>query len=236
MYNQILNLSKLLYENWAKITLVTNGSLLNKYTDIGKWIDRINISLHSLDQDKYSEITQTKIKIDHILTNIALIKKQHKSLIIRLNATIVKWRNDNIKDISAMIDIADQYWLSIKFVELYPKTDPNFIALESVEYILIELGFEKYQETNRQKIYGRWKRIIVLTKISCWYEEDRKPAENDIFVSPDWLISPYPTDQNKVSIYNSIKTRNIEETVNLIDKSTENVWQQHEPVMVKNVA
>jgi len=54
-----------------------------------------------------------------------------------------------------MIDLADKYGLSIKFVELYPNTEPDFIPLETIKPILEELGFEKYQEKPRQIVYGR---------------------------------------------------------------------------------
>lgn len=228
-YAQIESLAKLLHNKWAKITMVTNGSLLHKYPEIGKRINRINVSLHTLDQQQYHDITETNIKIEQILKNIALMKKLHPNLIIRLNATVVKWRNDNKQDIAAMIAVADQYGLSIKFVELYPNTDPDFVPLQSIESILEELDFEKYQETPRQMIYGRWKRIVVLTKIFCGLEETNQEHpeinshESDIFVSPDGLISPYPTSENKVSLYEAIKTKNTQEIEKLLCEAIDEV-------------
>ncbi|HCY20450.1 TPA: hypothetical protein DIC40_01010 [Patescibacteria group bacterium] len=88
-----------------------------------------------------------------------------------------------------MVDLADKHSLSIKFVELYPNTEPDFIPLKTIEPILEDLGFEKYQEKPRQTIYGRGKRIIILTKISCGATGQEEhiiaPADNDIFISPD---------------------------------------------------
>ena len=69
--------------------------------------------------------------------------------------------------------------------------------------------------------------IIILTKISCWAtgEEDNviPPQESDIFVSPDWLVSPYPSTQNKISLYDDKKKRNTENIVNLLQQAIEQV-------------
>lgn len=220
LYPKIESLCKVLYDRWAKITLVTNGSLLNMHHELGKWVHRINVSLHTLNQSQYADITQTKTKIEHIIYNIELMRKLYPNLLIRLNATVVKWRNDNKEDLSALIDVADRYGLSIKFVELYPNTEAKFISLKTIEPILEELWFQKYQEQPRQTIYGRGKRIIILTRISCWAtgEEDNviPPEESDVFVSPDGLISPYPSTQNKVSLYDAIKKRDTKDVEKLL--------------------
>jgi len=224
MYNQIYSLSKNLKEHWAKITMVTNGSLLDKNPEIGENLNRINISLHSLKQNEYQDITRTRIKIDHILANIALMKKNHPNLIIRLNATIVKWRNDNPRDIEAMIDVADKYGLSIKFVELYPNTDPDFVPLKSIEDILEDQWFEKYTTKPRQSIFQRWKRTIVLAKIFCWaaveYNDPEEfcRQENDLFITPDGWISQCPVNIQNISVYDAIKQRNIWQLHDLLSK------------------
>ena len=90
MYQKIVSLCKLLYDCKAKITLVSNGSLLNRFHEIGEWLHRINISLHTLDQEQYQDITQTKTRLDHILNNIELMRNLYPNLQIRLNATVVK--------------------------------------------------------------------------------------------------------------------------------------------------
>lgn len=227
MYQKIESLCKLLYDRWAKITLVTNGSLLNMHHEVGKWVHRINLSLHTLNQWQYRDITQTRTRLDHIISNIQLMRKLYPNLLIRINATVVKWRNDNKEDIATLVDLAEQYSLSIKFVELYPNTEPDFVPLETIKPILEDLGFEKYQEKPRQIIYGRGKRIIVLTKISCWATGQEEhviaPQENDIFVSPDGLVSPYPSSENKVSLFDAIKKQNSQEVTRLLQQAIDQV-------------
>ncbi len=155
------------------------------------------------------------------------MRRLYPNLLIRLNATVVKWRNDNKEDIQALVDLADKYWLSIKFVELYPNTDPDFIPLEDVKPILEELGFEKYKEDERSSVYGRGKRIVILTKISCgsdWEDNVIPPHQSDIFVSPDWLVSPYPSSKDKLSIYDAIKKQSTEELENILGQATDFEW------------
>ncbi|HCY20449.1 TPA: hypothetical protein DIC40_01005 [Patescibacteria group bacterium] len=64
--------------------------MLNIHHEVGKWVHRINLSLHTLDQEQYNDITQTKTKIEHIIYNIELMRKLYPNLLIRLNATVVK--------------------------------------------------------------------------------------------------------------------------------------------------
>lgn len=237
MYNQIISLSKILQEHGAKITIVTNGALLDNYPEIGDYVKRINVSLHSLQQDEYEKITRTRIKVDHILANIALMKKLHPDLIIRLNATIVKWRNDNPDDIEAMINVADMYGLSIKFVELYPNTDPEFIPLQSIEQILEEKWFEKQSNKPRQSVFQRGKRTIILAKIFCGAAsqyndpEDFCRQSNDLFVTPDWWISPCPVNIQKVSAYNAIKQRHTTQLQKLLGKAVNEI---HKTCLLKS--
>ncbi len=227
MYSKIESLCKLLHDRWAKITLVTNWSLLNIHHELGKRIHRINLSLHTLNQEKYSSLTQTRWRLEHIIYNIELMRKLYPNVLIRLNATVVKWRNDNKEDISALVDLADKHGLSIKFVELYPNTESDFIPLETIKPILEELGFEKYQEKPRQTIYWRGKRIIILTKISCGAtgkeEHVIAPQESDIFVSPDGLVSPYPSSENKISLFDAIKKQNSQEVARLLQQAIDQV-------------
>lgn len=225
MYPNIDSLAKILYDRWAKITMVTNGSLLDKHPDIGYRLDRINVSLHTLNQCEYSDLTQTNTKLTKIISNIELIKKLHPNLDIRLNATIVKWRNDNIQDVSEMIDLADQYGLSIKFVELYPTTDPTFVPLETLVPILEELNFTKTEENERRMIFKKGESLVILTKIYCgeWNEYDTESdvsaKERDLFVSPDAWASPYPSNIRNTNFYDAIKQRNKEEMFKLLDES-----------------
>lgn len=44
--------------NGAKVTITTNGYFLDKYLKIGKIVDKINISLHTIDKTVFDQICQ----------------------------------------------------------------------------------------------------------------------------------------------------------------------------------
>jgi len=66
-----------------------------------------------------------------------------------------------------------------------------------------------------------------LTKISCGATGQEEhviaPEESDIFVSPDGFVSPYPSSENNVSLYDAIKTRNTQEVANLLQQAIDQV-------------
>ena len=64
----IQEIVKALYDEDAKITIVTNGELLNKNVDILKYIHRINLSIHSLVPEQYDKIVRRKNKLNENAT------------------------------------------------------------------------------------------------------------------------------------------------------------------------
>lgn len=53
--NDCIEIAEKLYKNGAKITLVTNGYLLDKKIEICKYINRINLSIHTLNSSNYEK-------------------------------------------------------------------------------------------------------------------------------------------------------------------------------------
>ena len=60
LYRRIDELCRALYNKGAKITLVTNGHYLLDKIDVLKYVNQINVSIHSLDEDIYSKVTGRK--------------------------------------------------------------------------------------------------------------------------------------------------------------------------------
>lgn len=99
-------------------TLTSNGSQLHKYAqplrDAG--MKRINISLDSLQADKFHRITRTG-QLQQVLTGIdAAIAAGFEK--IKLNAVILKGRNDD--EIINLVDFARDKNLDISFIEEMP--------------------------------------------------------------------------------------------------------------------
>ena len=66
----VIEIAKKLYQNGAKITLVTNGYLLDKKIDICKYLKRINLSIHTLNRESYEKIVCVKNTYNKVIENI----------------------------------------------------------------------------------------------------------------------------------------------------------------------
>ena len=99
-----------------KITLTTNGLLLGEYiNDIEA--DGINISLNTLDKERYKKITGNKdTEPQNILNYIdQLIKKQ---TIVKINCVPIKTVNE--EDIIPLTAFAKEKNIIVRFIELMP--------------------------------------------------------------------------------------------------------------------
>jgi cyclic pyranopterin phosphate synthase len=108
-------------EGLEELTLTTNGSQLVKYADQLRacGIKRINISIDSLDADKFQTITRTG-KLQPVLDGIdAAIDAGFES--IKLNSVILKNRNDD--EIIPLINFAKKRSIDIAFIEEMPLGD-----------------------------------------------------------------------------------------------------------------
>lgn len=75
LYKEIDTLLKKLKEEEAEITIVTNGSLLHSHLLAMKYIKRINVSIHTMDAEMYSQITNREPeRLYGVEDNLSLIK------------------------------------------------------------------------------------------------------------------------------------------------------------------
>lgn len=112
----IQNLSQL--KNLQELLITTNGSQLSHMAGDLKdtALSRINISLDSLQADKFKQLTRTG-ELDKVLAGIdAAIEAGFKK--IKLNAVILKGRNDN--EIIDLVNYARDKCLDITFIEEMP--------------------------------------------------------------------------------------------------------------------
>jgi cyclic pyranopterin phosphate synthase len=104
-----------------ELTLTTNGSQLRKYaTQLRRCgIKRINISIDSLQADKFKSITRTG-QLQQVLDGIdAAIDAGFES--IKLNSVILKNRNDD--EVLSLVNFARQKNIDIAFIEEMPLGD-----------------------------------------------------------------------------------------------------------------
>ena len=114
-----------------ELTLTTNGSQLAKYAqklaDFG--VKRVNISLDTLDADKFARITR-RGRLSDVLEGIAAAKKA--GLRVKINAVALKGFNDT--EVLDLIEWCAREDMEITFIEVMPMGDDIDDALRIGDY------------------------------------------------------------------------------------------------------
>lgn len=219
LLNNIVDVTKKLYFSGCKTTIVTNGSLLDKKLDIGKYIDKLNISLHSLNKDEYEKIVGKERTFDTVISNIYLFRNLYPDVEINLNYALIK--KDNVfEETKNIIDFCRKNNINVKFIELFPKTSNDFLPLELLhnnliknDHILLKSGMRKNKFSNTDKSF------IYTTKCLCSRALDfDSPSKfchdnNDLFLSQDGSIKLCRILDDEVKILDEIKERDDEALV-----------------------
>lgn len=100
------------------LSMTTNGYLLAERVDtlIAAGLDRINISLDSLDREKFERVTRTKT-FDDVMAGI---EAAHNSSLrpVKVNAVLVRGLNDD--EVEAFAGFARERDLIMRFIEFMP--------------------------------------------------------------------------------------------------------------------
>lgn len=216
MRADIVEIVKKLHENLGKITITTNGFLLNKKIHIGNYIDRVNISIHSLDKIIYEGLTHKKNTFHEVIYSINKFRERFPEMNMRINTALIKGINSDEKSINDLLSFASRLNASIKFIEMYPITSDQFISINEVEKILLKQGFIPIVSTTRKRNYYNGMIKVGLTKIFCAAIAIQPNPEtfcvdnNDLFVSPDGTIKPCRHRPSEVSIFSETKNRDVD--------------------------
>jgi len=111
------NLGKKLGQGLEELTLTTNGSQLGRYAKdlFDNGVRRINVSLDSLDKDKFKKITRIG-DLDKVISGIMAAKKA--GLKIKINTVALKKINDN--EILNLVNWCGENKFSLTFIEVMP--------------------------------------------------------------------------------------------------------------------
>ncbi len=114
----ILSLIERLGRLSAELCLTTNGSQLPKMAhDLAKCgVDRLNISLDSLNPERFRELTRTD-RLQQVLDGIEAARSAGFKR-IKLNAVVLKGRNDD--EVLDLVEFARRSELDISFIEEMP--------------------------------------------------------------------------------------------------------------------
>lgn len=207
----------------AKITMTTNGYLLDKNIEIGNLLNKLNISVHSLNKEKFEELCGKKDSFEKVINNIKMFRAQYPTLNIGINTTIIKGINSDEKEIEELIEMAWLLKVELKFIELYPKNAKEFVPIHTLEPILKKLGFYIVKSEFRKNIYTNKKQIITLTRCTCSVvcdKANKKEAcknNNDLYITPDGKISLCRKIEDEIDILVQTKDKNNEELILRLD-------------------
>jgi len=111
------NLGKKIGHGLEELTLTTNGSQLSHYASnlLDNGVKRINVSLDSLDKNKFKKITRIG-DFDKIIKGIMAAKKS--GLKIKINTVALKGINDN--EILDLVNWCGENKFALTFIEVMP--------------------------------------------------------------------------------------------------------------------
>ena len=196
-----------------KITVVSNGELLDKYFDSMSMIDRLNISIHSLDEGKYSKVVQRQNKLKKVLYNLMELRNRNKKIDIRINTTIVKGLNDDERSYDKLIALAKNLKASIKIIELFSTNKNEIVCLSEIQSVLFSKGFKLKEQDLFKNTLTDGETEIILSKIFCamatdYYEPNTFcNVNNDLFITPNGKIKMCRNNSTTIDILTEIKNR-----------------------------
>ncbi|MDU8885068.1 GTP 3',8-cyclase MoaA [Yeosuana sp. MJ-SS3] len=101
----------------VELSITTNAVIVDQFIDVFKscGIQNINVSLDSLNADKFKQITR-RSNFERVYKNIMLLINE--GFRVKLNAVLIKNFNDN--EIINFIELTKQYPFSVRFIEFMP--------------------------------------------------------------------------------------------------------------------
>lgn len=149
----------------VKVTIVSNGELINESYEVFDNIERLNISIHTLNEDKYNKIIQKRDKLTKVVNNLVKLRNLNKNIDIRINTTIVKGVNDDNESYQKLIEFAENINASIKIIELFSENKDEIVKLNEIQNTLYENGFKLKSQDLFKNTLTNGKIDVVLSKI-----------------------------------------------------------------------
>ncbi len=108
--------------NLKEITLTTNGTLLKKYANKLKknGVDRINVSLDTIDPEKYNKITRFG-NIQKVFDGIN--ESLNEGIKVKINTVVIKNFNEN--EIEELINWTNSKKIDLTFIEVMPMEETD---------------------------------------------------------------------------------------------------------------
>lgn len=211
------------------LAMTTNGTLLKRYARDLKnaGVNRLNISLDTLNEEKYSNITKSG-RLKDVLEGIEAAKKERLEP-IKLNVVLIKDFNEN--EIEDFVNLTKYEEIDVRFIELMPIGDLKYWSLN--KYISNETVLEKVpalMETKSCDIssparYYRLPnakgRVGLINPISCKFCENC----NRIRLTADGKIKPCLHSNDEIDLKKAL--RDSKDITQLITNVIESKPKEH---------
>ncbi len=194
-----------------EVALTTNGTLLGQYAkDLKKaGLKRVNISLDTLQEDRYEYITNGG-KLKNVLEGIRAAKEVGLTP-LKLNVVLVKGFNDDEIDDFINLTIENEY--DIRFIELMPIGDngdwskehciSNNIVLEKYPNLIPIINKDKSAPAQHYKLPGAKGRVGLINPISSHFCS----SCNRIRLTADGKIKPCLHSNDEVDIKTDLREK-----------------------------
>lgn len=159
----------------VELTITTNGTLVHDYIDIFKeaGIRSINLSLDTLNREKFASITQRN-QFDKVWDNIHLLIE--KGFHVKVNAVVMKGVND--MEILDFVAWTRDLPVHVRFIEFMPFTGnlwdhdkvfslQEMLVLIGSEYSFVKLGDHPNDTAKKYKVLNHEGTFAVISTMSA---------------------------------------------------------------------
>ncbi len=179
LYDWLPDLIRYIKEKLPKtsVWMTTNWLLLEEKAEslIEAWLDKITISLHSLDEEWYKYITKVDW-LKKVLKWLEKLKELNFKWDISINAVIGTY---NINEVSNLDTFCTTNWYKLKLLDILP-TEDNL-----KQYVLSQREIEKITKVNNTKWERTQEKCLTCSKKNiCWTEAEY------LRMSPKWVLNP----------------------------------------------
>jgi|GEM_PF-4069071 len=119
MHHKLGQLIGILREGGLKLNLITNGSMLEDNLDLLSQIDKICLTLFSVNSDVNKYLRGRQGSIENVIDLIDTVTNINPSTLIQLNTPVTKMNIEGLSDLGKFImsgEIKADAWLLLKFI------------------------------------------------------------------------------------------------------------------------
>lgn len=198
------------------LTVVTNASLLARPAIRLRNVKQINVSLHTMNPDKYKQIIQVNYPLERVLDTLIETRALLPNLEIHLNYTVIKSLNDTTDEFEELLNFAHNIRAEAKFIDL-SSTDPNLAtSADDIMEDLTAIGFRVIRQDDWQYELARGQEKAKITRCPFNGKYDNLPAR-DIFVDTNGTFFKSYGGYLSINALNDIKARDSQKLIQKIN-------------------